>query len=245
MRDAPSIDRLPAQPLALFLDVDGTLLDFASTPDAVQVGDDLRRLLDRLSLTLNGALALVSGRTTAALRQLFDPLEIAMAGAHGLERRIDGELTSVGEPLPESALRAVRELAGSHDGLLFESKPYGVALHYRRAPEQGETMQQAMRQLHAPLAERFELIEGNHVLEITSAAADKGSAVRDLMQRDPWQGRLPIYIGDDTTDEPAFSAVRDLGGWAIRVGDRARSHAEFQLDNTAAVRAWLKALTDR
>lgn len=227
---------------ALFLDVDGTLLDFAQTPDGVTVSDALRELLGQLERACGGAVALVSGRSLAALDRLFRPLELPLAGSHGLEIRTDHRVHTLGIPLPEDALETMRALADAHRGSLLEPKRFGAALHFRRAPEHGAALTAAMRTLSGELDDAFELIEGNHVLELTAANGDKGSAIQFLCARDPWRGRRPVFIGDDTTDEPGFAVVNDMGGLAVRVGTRPNSLARWQLDSIAGVQAWLRSL---
>ena len=228
--------------VALFLDVDGTLLDFAQTPDAVTVSDGLRELLTRLERACDGAIALVSGRSLEALDRLFGPLELPLAGSHGLEIRTDHRVHTLGIPLPEDASESMRALADAHPGSLLEPKRFGAALHFRRAPDHGPALTAAMRTLADELGDAFELIEGNHVLELTAANGDKGSAIRFLCARDPWRGRRPVFIGDDTTDEPGFAVVNEMDGLAVRVGTRPNSAARWQLDSIAAVKAWLRSL---
>ncbi len=227
---------------ALFLDVDGTLLDFASTPDAVVVSDELRTLLPELATACDGALALISGRSIASLDRLFGTLALPMAGSHGLEIRAEGRTHRLGIPLPDTTLARMRTLAREHPGSLFEAKQFGAALHYRQAPEHELPLTGHMRALASDVGDGFELIEGNCVLELTAANGDKGSAIRFLCARPPWRDRQPVFVGDDTTDEPGFEAVNALGGMAVRVGTRPATAARWQLDSIGDVQAWLRTL---
>ncbi len=242
--------RLPAPPvpgardLALFLDVDGTLLAFADTPDGVYVSDDLRRLLAGLTERLDGALALVSGRSLSSLDALFTPLELPAAGSHGLEIRTAQSMHDFGERLPAEVFSSLQALAEQTPGSLLEQKRFGAALHFRRVPDDGDRLTREVRALHQRIDKPFELIEGDHVLELSSAAGDKGTAIRFLSSRPPWRDRLPVFIGDDTTDEAGFRVVNELGGLAIRVGTRADTQATWQLDTIGDVQAWLQALTN-
>ena len=231
-----------ADDTALFLDVDGTLLEFAQTPDAVVVSDALRALLTDLESACGGALALISGRSIASLDRVFGPLELPMAGSHGLEIRAGGRVHELGVPLPDAAVAHMRALAEAHAGSLLEKKRFGAALHYRRAADHAAPLTAAMRALADELGGAFELIEGNHVLELTAASGNKGSAIRFLCARAPWQDRRPVFVGDDVTDEPGFAAVNDLGGMSVRVGTRPETAARWQLDSIAAVQAWLRSL---
>ena len=240
-----SLQRPPlpnAAETALFLDVDGTLLDFADTPDAVVVSDVLKALLGDLERACGGALALISGRSIASLDRLFGALALPMAGSHGLEIRAGGRTHQLGIPLPDPALARMRGLADEHPGSLFELKQFGAALHYRQAPGHGPALTGHMRALAEELGSGFELIEGNHVLELTAANGDKGSAIRFLCARSPWRERQPVFVGDDTTDEPGFEAVNALGGMAVRVGARPVTAARWQLDSVGDVQAWLRSL---
>src|SRR5262245_46407942 len=129
---------LRAADIALFLDVDGTLLEIAPEPGAVQVPAHLRRILNRLQSATEGALALVSGRSLEQIDRLFAPLCLSAAGLHGLERRNLGIKFERATPEPaalEHARRRLARFAQGHDGVLLEDKGLTLALHYRQAPE--------------------------------------------------------------------------------------------------------------
>jgi trehalose 6-phosphate phosphatase len=121
--------------IALFLDVDGTLLEIARRPDAVRVTAPLRELLGALLHDNGGAVALVSGRSIADLDQLFAPLAFPAAGLHGVERRSAPGI--IHRQDHSAALRAVRVFLSEHscEGLLVEDKGGAIALHYRERPE--------------------------------------------------------------------------------------------------------------
>src|SRR5260221_8893516 len=121
---------------ALFLDVDGTLLPIAATPEAVAVPPSLRGLLDALRHRLGGALALVSGRTVADIDRLFHPLVLPAAGLHGLERRPgSGPVRRPGRPAwVDRIVPLLEDFVARHPGALFEDKGLSLALHYRLAP---------------------------------------------------------------------------------------------------------------
>ena len=242
----PSTD-LPAPPLpapdarwALFLDVDGTLLDFHDDPAAVAASPELLALLQRLHAELHGALSLVSGRALADLDRLFGQ-PWAMAGLHGLQlRHADGQRRE--HPLDTSAHSQLKQRAEAMlealGGIELEDKGIAIALHCRRSPERFA----AMRDAAAALAEAmpgYELQAGNLVMEIKPAGMDKGRAVRELLQRPPFAGRQPVYVGDDLTDEHAFDTVARAGGYGVRVGCRHPTAAQFTLPSPAAVQHWL------
>lgn len=231
----------PTDDWALFLDVDGCLLDFAARPDAVAVPGSLRATLAALSRRLDGALALVSGRSLATLDALFDPMRLPAAGLHGLERRSgDGHLVDAPAPAPLLAkVRAgAQRVAAEHPGALVEDKGAALALHWRQAPEAAEALcdfaAAALPWLHG-----YRLQPGDHVLELRPASADKGDAIAAFMADGPFAGRTPVFAGDDLTDEHGFAVVDAMGGHSILVGGRRGSAARYGLRDPAELRAWL------
>jgi trehalose 6-phosphate phosphatase len=246
--DMSAAPHLPAPPLpgaddrwALFLDVDGTLLDFAERPDAVHVDDALSSLLAELYATLDGAMALVSGRSLIDLDSLFGAPPWAMAGLHGLQlRHADGELreTRVSASRRTLALHVAESLARRFPGVLLENKDLAVALHCRAAPAQFEALRAVLAE-HISDLHGYELQAGNLVLELKPVGMDKGKAVGELLERVPFAGRLPIYLGDDLTDEYGFAATNLENGISVRVGTRTPSLAQYSLPQPAAARAWL------
>lgn len=233
----------PANDWALFLDVDGCLLDFAAHPAEVSVDRGLRASLERLSDRLDGAVALVSGRAIADLDALFEPLRLPAAGLHGLEWRSGGQQVSPSPRPPafDQVRDAARRVADAHPGALVEDKGVALALHWRGAPD-AESAMQSLAGAAVSRLPGYLLQPGNHVVELRPGAQDKGSAVRTLMSRRPFRGRTPVFAGDDLTDEHAFAAVNDMGGLSILVGEREPSAAALGLADPAAVRAWLAAL---
>jgi trehalose 6-phosphate phosphatase len=229
---------------ALFLDVDGTLLDLAETPDAVVVPPGMVGLLRRLRHGLGGALALVSGRAIDTLDDWFRPLELPAAGQHGLERRGADGMRNVAAP--SAALDRVRlRLAGAEQripGLLIEDKGRTVAVHYRRAPERERDVLRLLDEAATDLGSEIELLSGKQVLEIRPRGVGKGDVVEAFMAESPFRGRIPIFVGDDRTDEDGFAAVNRLGGHSIRVGGEGPSGARFRLADAIAVRDWLTAV---
>ncbi len=240
----PQLNDLAA--LALFLDVDGTLLEIAPTPLSVRVDAGLDELLRALLLGTHGALALVSGRSIAEIDALFVPLALPAAGLHGFERRgASGSYDRRSLPdLPalENARRAMLELASRHPGLLIEDKRFALAIHYRRAPQLEGIVASAMTQIAASVRPEFELQMGKMVAELRPAGATKGVAVGEFMQEHPFRGRYPVYIGDDLTDESAFEWINRVGGLSIAVGVGGATAAKERLPDVSAVRGWLAQL---
>jgi trehalose 6-phosphate phosphatase len=233
----------PVTPWCLFLDIDGTLLDIAPTPDLVEVDASLLDLLRRLERACDGALALITGRPIAAVDALFAPLLLPVAGVHGFERRnAQGHYfrpAFVGSGL--SFLRSeVTALAQSLHGVLLEDKGCAFALHYRQAPNLEESIRLRLARLVSAALPAFELLDGDHVVEIKPVEHDKSTAIEAFMQEEPFIGRSPVFIGDDTTDLDGFAAVKRFNGLAIAVGSRIPG--EKRLAGPRHVRAWLEGL---
>lgn len=246
MAAIPRTDNHSLSAIALFLDVDGTLLEIAARPQAVSVPDDLRARLRALFLACGGAVALVSGRAIADLDALFAPLTLPSAGLHGFERRgASGAYRR--RPLPstaalEVAREAMSHLARRHSGLLVEDKQFGLALHYRAAPRLEDTVIGEMEEVAAGVAGDLELQRGKMVVELRPVGATKAHALASFLEEPPFAGRVPIFVGDDLTDEPAFDLVNRLGGLSVIVNAARPSAARARLEDVAAVRGWLVQL---
>ncbi|MBK5104162.1 MAG: trehalose-phosphatase [Burkholderiales bacterium] len=228
---------------AYFLDVDGTLIDIADTPDAVHVDTALLDLISRLQQASGGAVALVSGRAVRFLDQRLGKLQLPVAGQHGLERRdASGRLwTNTAPPAAKSTIKAaLAPVLARHPGLLLEDKGLTLALHYRLAPQLASYAHRLMAQLAAGAGAGLEVQRGRRVAEIKPAGVDKGTAIAAYLQEAPFAGRRPVFIGDDRNDEHGFAEVNKLDGVSVKVGKGA-SCARFRLPDVAAVRRWLLA----
>ncbi|MEZ0469304.1 trehalose-phosphatase [Luteimonas salinilitoris] len=227
---------------ALFLDVDGTLLDFAPDPAEVAVPPPLRDILQALAGRLDGAVALVSGRPLATLDALFAPLKLPVAGMHGLERRNGGRQAK--SPRPPEALHRVRgeaeSLSDRHPGTMVEDKGTAIGLHWRRAPQHAPAMR-AFAEAALPRLPGYRLQHGDHVVELRPGGADKGDAIAAFLGEAPFRGRRPVFVGDDLTDEHGFAVVNARDGISVLVGAREPSAAHYRLPDTTAVYAWLES----
>jgi trehalose 6-phosphate phosphatase len=237
----PPAPPVPLVASCLFLDVDGTVIDFAATPDEVQIDQQLIALLAEVERAVSGAFALVSGRSIAALDRLFHPLRVPAAGVHGFERR-DARAaihrqTLLDEPLA-STRTALKSFVDAHEGLLLEDKESALAVHFRRAPQLEELVRMTVARLPILLIPEFELLEGDAVLEIKPASNSKATAIEAFMREAPFAGRIPVFIGDDLTDYDGFAAIRRHNGMSIAVGDRIS--AQWRLSDPSAVREWLR-----
>jgi trehalose 6-phosphate phosphatase len=235
--------RLDAQS-ALFLDVDGTLLEIAPRPELVQVPQDVPALLARLSAQREAAVALISGRPLAQLDRLFQPWRGAAAGLHGLERRrADGVVDHVLDRGSATALDRLRPklaaLAAGKSGLTLEDKGGTLALHYRAVPQREAEIQALAELLLREAASVLRLIAGKMVIEFQPRSSNKGKAIAAFLAEPPFIGRRPIFVGDDTTDEDGFVEVRSRGGIGIRVGPPCETAAGYRLPSVASVHAWL------
>ena len=236
------MSRIDGARLCLFLDVDGTLIDIAPRPEAVVVPPMLIEALDRVSHLLDGALALISGRTIANLDHLFRPLTLVASGVHGAEVRFEpgGRVSHVDDDvLPAELITAIRRAADLEAGTLVEDKRFSVAIHYRQVPEAGGRLQSALEELVAAAHDpKLRILPGHMVFEVKRATFDKGLAVGRFMARAPFAGRVPVFFGDDVTDWPGFAAALEHGGQAFSVG-RALPGTSGSFPDPASVRSWL------
>jgi trehalose 6-phosphate phosphatase len=234
----PALALPPLPPMAraaLLLDLDGTLLDIAPTPDAVLAPPELIASLCALRVRLDGALAVVSGRPVEQVEALLGDAVGAIAGEHGgAIRYAPGEALDRFElPRPPDAwFAAGARIAAAHPGALLEHKANGFVLHYRAAPALGPVLHEAMAAL-VDGSDRFVMVAARKAWELRPHGADKGTAVQALMRRAPFAGRVPVFVGDDVTDEDGMAAARQLGGVGLRVADA--------FGSPAGVRAWLRA----
>lgn len=224
---------------ALLLDIDGTLLDMARTPNSVKVPQELVQALENLARRLSGALAFVSGRSLESIDRLFAPFRPAAIGAHGGEMRAaDGSISRT-QPLSDPVRQVFLGLANNIPGLLLEDKRSALALHYRLAPEARPVLTSAMEK-HARLfeSEKVHILHGKAVIEARRQGVDKGSAVAALVRQEPFAGRTVLFGGDDATDEDVFRILSRLGGHGFSVG-RKFPGAEHHFETPRAVREWL------
>ena len=235
----------------LFLDFDGTLVDFASTPAAIAVPQELVPLLDALRSRLAGALALVSGRPLADLDHHLAPLRLPAAALHGTLRR-DAAGQVHGNPdngtsdfLARTAVlrERLQRWSATHPGLLLEDKGLALAVHFRAMPRATAELLELQRALHRELAgelpDGMELLSGDLVVEVRPRGSDKGLAVAAFLLEAPFRGRFPVYLGDDLADLDGMAAVEQHGGMTIAVGQRIP--ARWRLPTPTDARDWLAA----
>jgi trehalose 6-phosphate phosphatase len=231
-----SFDRLPPfAASALLLDLDGTLLDLAPTPDSVVVPPGLPDTLHALRDRLEGALGIITGRPIETIDALLGDAPYAVAGEHGGAVRHSPGDAVYRPPLPAPPaawLQAAERLAAAHPGVLLERKARGFALHYRAVPAAGPALQDALTALLSGSA-AFEVLPAHMLWEVRPSGMDKGKALLALMAHAPFAGRKPLYVGDDVTDEDAIGAARAMGGAGFQVAPA--------FGSPSGVRAWLHA----
>jgi trehalose 6-phosphate phosphatase len=240
-----TVPRLPAD-TGFFLDIDGTLLEIAENPQLVRIDDELGHLLAKVRDASGGAVALISGRSVAEIDRLFGR-NFCAAGQHGAERRdAAGKMHQHRVPLAglKKALKRLRVMVTEHPALVLEDKGMNLALHYRSAPDLAATVRDTLSRLVGELGAEFELQSGKMVMEIKPSGKDKGTAIAEFLDEAPFRGRLPVFIGDDLTDEFGFELINRVGGCSVKVGEGG-SAANWRLPDADAVRAWLKRFVER
>jgi len=240
------INTIDVRTSAVLLDVDGTLLDIAATPRAVEVPARLRQALRAIRTRTEGATAFVSGRPLAELDHLFAPLKLAAVAGHGAELRVTGkgEPQRYDAPIGSDLRRQFAALAKSLDGIILEDKGYSLALHYRLAPQHAERIREAVAAACARYPRKsIELLTGKAVIEVKSNAFTKGTGIRELMKFPPFRGRRPVFIGDDVTDESAFAVLPEFDGFGFSVGRQLPGLAGC-FPRPRDVRAWLYRIAE-
>ncbi len=229
-----------------FLDIDGTLIEFAERPDDVLADAGIKATLRRLLGATAGAVALVSGRSLGDIDRGVAPMRVAGAGQHGFERRDGGgnpHFHSAPINRLQNAAEKLERLVAQNPDLVLENKGVSLALHYRLAPHLAALVDGAMRERLAELGNGFELQPGTLLMEIKPMGKNKGTAIAEFMEEPPFRGRTPVFIGDDLTDEYGFAFVNGRRGHSVKVGSGA-SAARWRLADAPAVRAWLAAFAE-
>lgn len=220
---------------ALFLDFDGTLVEIAPRPDAVEVPPELPPLLARLAKRFQGAVGIVSGRPLTQLEALL-PVALPMAGDHGATQRLapGAEVRRRNLPVPSADwLSRAEALASGFPGAWVERKAHGFVFHYRLAPEAAGIARLLLEHMIGT-QDDFLVMPARMAWEVKPRAVSKGTAVVELMAQPAFAARQPVFIGDDVTDEAGFEAARAAGGFGLRLQDA--------FGTPAALRAWLVRL---
>lgn len=235
---------IPLETTALFLDIDGTLLDVAREPDAVAVPDGLVDTIERIRESLDGALAIITGRPIPEVDRLFSPLKLVAGGVHGseLRREMYGKIEVLAPSFPTALIEELEVLCGASPGILLEVKGTGVAIHYRQAPAAAAGVGSALQAMAERSLGALRLTPGRMVFELLPACMSKGTALEALMTARGFAGRRAIVIGDDVSDESAFRVAESAGGLALRVRGEHFTNGATDFSGPAEVRAWLDQL---
>ncbi|MGE0585210.1 MAG: trehalose-phosphatase [Flavobacteriaceae bacterium] len=231
--------------MAVFLDFDGTLVEIAERPEQVVVAPATRRMMERLSVALSGAVAVVTGRNISDIDSFLAPLHLPVAGVHGLERRSHGgtmRRIPVNAVHLETVANRLDALIVGNKGLLLERKRSSLALHYRARPELEDACVKAVDDATADLS-GIHILRGKMVIEAKAGSSNKGDAIGEFLGEPPFAGRVPLFAGDDVTDEDAFAAVNRRGGISIKVGPGATS-AKYRVETIVDFLGWLETITD-
>jgi trehalose 6-phosphate phosphatase len=233
--------------LALFLDVDGTLLDLAARPEDVVTPAGLVSTLAGAERKVAGALALISGRSIHDIDRLFAPLRLRASGVHGAEIRFDPDASitpTATADLPQSLLTALRRAVEPYPGVFIENKRFSFTVHYRLAPSAERPLRNIVKQLVDSISVAVDVMDAHYAIEIKSPCFDKGGAIAAFLSTSTFRERTPIFVGDDTTDESGFALVSARGGFAYSVG-HPRPGAIGAFSGPGAVRAWLAEFAGR
>ena len=224
--------------VALFLDIDGTLLEIAEKPESVDVPEGLKQVLNDLENCLDGALAFVSGRSISDVDRLFEPLKLPTSGKHGLERRDSFRKIHQGRFRNSKDFTNIKKVlktfAIKNPGTVLEDKGKTIALHYRLKPNAGSHAKKLISNLNIDQND-LEVLSGKMVLEVKPRVFNKGTAISKFMMEYPFIGRIPIFIGDDVSDEAGFKTVNARGGVSICVNPEIKSAARWKVANVSSV----------
>jgi|WetSurMetagenome_2_1015567.scaffolds.fasta_scaffold120622_2 trehalose 6-phosphate phosphatase len=227
---------VPGENWALFLDLDGTLLDIAERPEAIVVPHALIPALRAAAAWLDGALAIVSGRTLLNIDAILSPLVLPCAGEHGAVVRLPGGAIEEADPacaVPGAWKRQIESVAGTWPGVAVEMKEFNVTVHFRQVPDRQDDVLALLKQT-VDGGSGFEVLPARMAYELRHSTLTKASAVRSFMRMPPFAGRIPVFVGDDVTDEDGFRAAEGLSGLALHV-------ATSFGGKPAHVRQWLES----
>lgn len=247
-RAAPAPETAPAlmdlaPTIALFLDLDGVLAPLMPSPEMVKPEPARTQRLKALLKPLDGRVAILSGRTIKEVDRICEGVVTAVAGVHGLElRQPDGTIRREDPEQVQAVFEDMVALASRHPRLMIENKNLSIGIHYRHAPELEDKVRRFVTEQAAAhdLAVQF----GHFVAEIRPKGRTKGDALTYFMEQSPFQGAMPVVLGDDQTDEHAFAAAQALGGVAIRVSPDGPTQAGYSLSGPDAVAQWLQAYVE-
>ena len=240
-----------AKGILLLLDFDGTLTPIVKRPKEAQLSPEMEGILKFLAKKRGFEVAIISGRSISDLKQKIKIKNIIYVGNHGLEIERKGKKFIY--PQASKSIPAMKELKkilkaklGSIKGTIVEDKRVGLAVHYRMVKNSDvPELKRRVRQIFKPFMEKrkIKIGHGKKILEAKPPILwDKGKAASMLLHSFKQENPLSIYLGDDRTDEDAFSTL-DGRGITIFVGKPRKSKAKFFLKNVGEVGIFLKRLS--
>lgn len=232
---------LPPQAYGFFFDIDGTLAPIAPKPDEAQIPSELLSLITIIQHGGN-PVAMISGRTLQDIDRMCEPAQFCAAGQHGLEvRHGDGAIYALSDTNSVMAdiAKKIESFQAEFPDLLVEYKGLSIVVHYRNAPYLGEEVDRFLTGLASEFSDAVELQKGKMVGELRLKGASKGEAIRQLMQTALFAECIPVFAGDDITDESGFAVVNALGGISIKIGE-GNTEALHRLDSPTDLHEWLK-----
>ncbi len=235
-----------AQNLFLFLDYDGTLTPIVSRPELALCPFEVKRHLEELRDLPGVYLAIISGRSLEDLREKVGVSDIIYVGNHGLEieypdgrhkKMLSSARTRELKRITQNLQNSLKEIPG----ILFEEKGPILSVHYRNVPQKFSTqIPQVLEEELQQWKDRWKMASGKMVLEIQpNVDFHKGKAVREILKTFPSPGLLPIYLGDDQTDEDAFRVLKGHGISVFIGPGKLPSEADFFLRSPDEVREFL------
>lgn len=237
--------------LFLFFDFDGTLVPIQNDPADCSLSPNIRGQLEKIALSGSASIAILSGRSLADIRKRVQIKGIYYGGNHGLQisgpriRFIHPEAKLFKHTI-DSVRQSIEKAAGDLQGVFIEKKDLSFALHYRMAGKEDKTS--ARHIFRKTISEEFaghafKVIKGKQVLELSPDVPwDKGTAALYILRRLNMD-HLPVYIGDDLTDETAFRALKKKG-ITIRVGRSKKTEAQYYLKDHREILQFLQTIYD-
>ncbi|MFV5362623.1 trehalose-phosphatase [Acinetobacter oleivorans] len=220
----------------LFLDIDGTLAPFQINPEQSFIPNTTLETIKKI-IKLNIPVIAVTGRDVDTACELLQPIEIPVAGLHGLDiyfgsdNYIRPDLSSINfKKLKQDIIKSCEK----YPELLIEDKGYSIALHYRKNPNLENVAINIMHQIN-PDYPQLKINHGKFVVELIPNQADKGKAIQTILNHLNLPSVVPIFIGDDLTDESGFIFINQHAGLTIKVGS-GETQAKYRLkdiDNVA------------
>ncbi|GAC1624923.1 MAG: trehalose-phosphatase [Nevskia sp.] len=237
LKHARQVPPLPTSRHALLLNFDGTLIERAEHPVQAAVPEVLHGLLAGLERRLEGALAIVTGRRLESLDAALSPLRLRAAGVCGAQLRAAPDEAAVEARALVGIVERLQERFAGNDAIRIEDKGAAIAVHYREGAMNPAAIEASM--VSAIAQQRLDIVAGKGVFEIRSHGHRKDLAVRELMSRPPFRHRIPVFVGDDASDEDGIREAQTWGGIGVKVG-AGHSAAQWRLADPAAVVAWLR-----